>query len=151
MTALLVGVLLMQLFAPMVVSAEEAGTIAEEQSAVSIPEDGAGGGSISVSQILWPDENGAYAYTLTGATPGAQYMLLEIPGVYTSLDAVSLISFLESGNVLYLTQEEADSTALTFTGLIPSEREDVTVIITGGDTPVIGGYILNICKLESHT
>ena len=83
--------------------------------------------------------DGKFHVTYTGATDGKEYMIWAVKERHES---VADVSFAQA-NVLYINQNTADGSSVTFDGFLPMKSADSTLVITGqGMTkPVIIGYI----------
>lgn len=84
-------------------------------------------------------EDGKFNVTYTGAADGKEYMIWAVKGTHTDANEVS---FAQS-NVLYINQNTADGTSVTFDAFLPMKSEDSTVLVTGQgmEAPIIVGYI----------
>ena len=84
-------------------------------------------------------EDGKFNVTYTGAADGKEYMIWAVKGTHTDANEVS---FAQS-NVLYINQNTADGTSVTFDAFLPMKSEDSTVLVSGQgmEAPVIVGYI----------
>ena len=89
--------------------------------------------------------DGKFHVTYTGATDGKEYMIWAVKERHES---VADVSFAQA-NVLYINQNTADGSSVTFDGFLPMKSEAGTVLITGQgmEAPIIVGYI----KAEGNT
>ena len=88
--------------------------------------------------ILTDKETGKYSLpTYTTVTDGKEYMIWVVKGVHTQTNSVSF----GQSDVLYINQNTATSSGVTFDAFLPMETEDSTVLITGQGGPKIVGYI----------
>lgn len=89
--------------------------------------------------------DGKFHVTYTGATDGKEYMIWAVKERHES---VADVSFAQA-NVLYINQNTADGSSVTFDGFLPMKSEEGTVLITGQgmEAPIIVGYI----KAEGNT
>ena len=83
--------------------------------------------------------DGKFHVTYTGATDGKEYMIWAVKERHES---VADVSFAQA-NVLYINQNTADGSSVTFDGFLPMKSEEGTVLITGQgmEAPIIVGYI----------
>ena len=95
---------------------------------------------LPLEKFLWKDSDGKYSCSYSEAQAGDEYMLFVVPGLYTDLQGTDRDSLVD--NLLYINQKTAESGTVVFSGFIPSEETNSTVIISGTDLdPEILGYI----------
>lgn len=94
---------------------------------------------VGIDMFMWPNESGKYEYAYPNAQVNNKYMIVVIPGIYTSLDGIDLDQMADS--ILYINQQTASNENVYF-GFIPREIQNSTVIFGGdGIEPMIAGYI----------
>ena len=95
---------------------------------------------ILLENTLWPDESGKYSFTYKDAQPGGEYALLAVSGVCQSADEITQEKL--KSDLLYINQEMAGESGVSFEGFIPSRAENCTLFLSGEEKPlVIVGYI----------
>lgn len=93
-----------------------------------------------LEKFLWQDSDGKYSCSYSEAQIGNEYMLFVVEGMYSDLENVESDRLIS--DLLYINQKTAESSSVVFSGFVPSEEKNSTVIISGSDMePKILGYI----------
>ena len=84
-------------------------------------------------------EGGKFSVTYTEATDGKEYMIWAVKGRETDASKVSF----SQENVMYINQNTASGSSVTFDAFLPMKAVESTVLVSGQDmdAPIIVGYI----------
>ena len=84
-------------------------------------------------------EDGKFSVTYTEATDGKEYMIWAVKGRETDASKVSF----SQENVMYINQNTASGSSVTFDAFLPMKAVESTVLVSGQDmdAPIIVGYI----------
>ncbi len=87
---------------------------------------------------VYPNSEGAYEYTYTGAEPGKIYTVLLLKGIYTESDSPTLDP--TGSNVLYYSLETADTDGTLTLSILPLTAGEGTVYLSGNEKPLLLFY-----------
>lgn len=84
-------------------------------------------------------EGGKFSVTYTEATDGKEYIIWAVKGRETDASKVSF----SQENVMYINQNTASGSSVTFDAFLPMKAVESTVLVSGQDmdAPIIVGYI----------